>query len=316
LNDELDRVATWVEVIAGLRLDMQRGQVQSLDNAAWLERRKRLTELGGPPDTGPVPRLDPIIFGPFSTARARSFMERKQWALAEAAFDEAMRARPFNLAIVLERGELYARRGLWRDAADYYATIVEKYPDEAPFHYELAIARLIAGDLAGYRAACAAMLARFAMAEDVQSTNRLAYACIYAPDAVTDMPALIRACERSVRGFEGGERVVGAALYRAGRFDEALKRFEQAHKVFQPRAWDWLFLAMIHGRLGQGSEARRFLEHADGWIVAADAAPPATRGEGPRWSNLTEKPTILLLRGEAEAVVRFDPVFPADPFTR
>src|SRR5262249_39461878 len=104
LPDELERVATWVEVITGLRLDRRQGQIQILDNAVWLERREQLTRLGGPPETGPEQRLDPILFGPDPTARARSFVERKQWDAAEAAFDEAMRARPFNISIILERG--------------------------------------------------------------------------------------------------------------------------------------------------------------------------------------------------------------------
>ena len=104
------------------------------------------------------------------------------------------------------------------------------------------------------------------------TTNRLAYACVYAPDAVPDLPTLIQVCERSVPALAGGERVVGAALYRAGRYKQALERFQQSHKVFQPRAWDWLFLAMIHSRLGHPSEARRFLQQADQWIVEADMA--------------------------------------------
>jgi tetratricopeptide (TPR) repeat protein len=314
LPDELERIATWVEVITGLRLDREQGLVQVLDNATWLERREQVRQLGGPPETGPDRRLDPILFGPDPTARAKSFMERKQWEAAEAAFDEAMRARPFNRSVVVERGDLYLRRGLWREAAAYYATAVERHPDDAPLHYQLALARLIAGDLPGYRSACTAMLERFKAAKELLVTNRLAYACIYAPDAVPDMPALIQVCERSVRAFAGGERVVGAALYRAGRPEEALQRFEQAHKVFQPRAWDWLFLAMIHSGLGHTSEARQLLQQAEQWIVEADKAPLGTEKEGPRWSNPTERPTIQLLRREAEALLSADANFPADPF--
>ena len=316
MPDDVERIAAWVEVITGLRLDKQQRLIQVLDNAAWLERRERLMQLGGPPETGPEQRLDPILFGPDPTARARSFMERKQWDAAEAAFDEAMRARPFNISIVVERGDLYAKRGLWSEAAAYYARAAQHYPGVAYLYYQLAIARLIAGDLPGYRSACAAMLDRFKTAEDLQATYRLAYACIYVPDAVTDLPALIEVCERSVPGLAGGERVVGAALFRAGHYEQAVERFKQSHKVFQPRAWDWLFLAMIHSRLAHTSEARRCLEQADDWIVEADKVPLGTEKEGPRWNNLVEKPTILLLRSEAEAVIRFDPIFPADPFAR
>jgi WD40 repeat protein len=51
LPDDLPRVAAWVEVITGLRLD-QEGTVHVLDNAAWLKSRERLEQLGGPPETG------------------------------------------------------------------------------------------------------------------------------------------------------------------------------------------------------------------------------------------------------------------------
>ena len=189
-------------------------------------------------------------------------------------------------------------------------------PTSRALHYQLAIARLIGGDLAGYRSGCTAMFERFKTAEGLQATNRLANACIYAPDAVPDLPTLIQVCERSVPGLAGSERVVGAALYRAGRDVQALERFQHSHKVFQPRAWDWLFLAMIQSRLGHTSEARRCLEQAGDWIVEADQAPPGIEKEGPRWDDTVEKPMILLLRSEAEAVIRFDPAFPANPFAR
>jgi tetratricopeptide (TPR) repeat protein len=338
LPDELERVAAWVEVITGLRLDTHQGLVQVLDNAAWLERREQLMQLGGPPETGPDQRLDPILFGPDPMARARSFVERTQWDAAEAALDEAMRARPFNISIMLKCGDLYAKRGLWSQAAVYYAAKVGQYPEVAPLHEQLAVTRLLAGDLPGYRAACAGMLKRFQPIDDSTAATRVAYACSLAAEAVSDVQGLIKVSERATRSVGGNEwgvgavlikvseratrsvggneSGVGAVLFRAGRLEEALQRFEKAHKVFPPRAWDWLFLAMIQSRLGHTSEARRSLQQADQWIAEADKAPSGTENEGPRWGDLTEKPAILLLRREAEAVVRFDPVFPADPFAR
>src|SRR5262249_16928158 len=128
LPDDLERVAAWVEVITGLRLDKQQGLIQVLDNEAWLKRREQLTQLGGPPETGRDQGVDPILFGPDPAARARSFMARKQWRAAEGAFDEAARVRPSNLPLVIERGDLYTRRGLWSEAAAYYATTVKRYP--------------------------------------------------------------------------------------------------------------------------------------------------------------------------------------------
>jgi hypothetical protein len=117
LPDDVERVATWVEVITGLALDAPQGLIQVLDNAAWLERRHRLESLGGPPETGPDQRLDQVLHGPDPTARARTFMDRKLWAEAEAAFDKTVCARPFNMSILVKRGDLDATRGLWSNAA-------------------------------------------------------------------------------------------------------------------------------------------------------------------------------------------------------
>ncbi len=89
-------------------------------------------------------------------------------------------------------------------------------PDDPGLRYARAVSLLLAGDLAGYRSACAAMLDRFKDHEDPGVANRVAYACIYGSDPVIDMPGLIRIAERSVPTVAGGERVVGAALYRAG----------------------------------------------------------------------------------------------------
>jgi WD40 repeat protein/serine/threonine protein kinase len=52
LPDQLERVATWVEVLTGLELD-EFGSARVLESAAWLERRAMLTRLGGPPAAGP-----------------------------------------------------------------------------------------------------------------------------------------------------------------------------------------------------------------------------------------------------------------------
>src|SRR6516225_2244835 len=79
-----------------------------LDNSTWCERRAKLKIQGGPATTAPRWLLDPILFGPDPTARARTWMERERWAEAEAAFDEAVAARPFDTAILLERARFLA----------------------------------------------------------------------------------------------------------------------------------------------------------------------------------------------------------------
>jgi hypothetical protein len=158
------------------------------------------------------------------------------------------------------------------------------------------------------------MLARFKPIDDSTAAVRVAYACSLAPDAVTDLAGLIQVSQRCSRSVAHNEWGVGAVLFRSGRLEEALEEFEKAPKAFPLRARDLLFLAMIHARMGHTSEARRCLQLADQWIVEADKTPPRTHKEGLSWRDLTEKPISLHLRREAEEVIRFGPVFPANPF--
>jgi WD40 repeat protein/tetratricopeptide (TPR) repeat protein len=315
LPDDPDRLAVWVEVIAGLTLDPRQGLIKVLDNADWLARRKRLNELGGPPATDSDENLDPILFGPDPTVRARVWMERKQWNEALAAFDEVIRARPLNAESRVARGEFFSVRGEHEKSAADFAFALDRDPNDAQMHYRVAMSMLVAGDLAGYRSACAGMLNRFQSSEEVFHANRVAFACIYGPDAVVDMPSLVRVARRSIPSLVGGERILGAVLYRAGRYQEALKCFDQSNKVFKPRALDYLFMAMAHGRLGHAQEARRMLAAANQWIGDADTGKSDKSGDKQSgWSDEQEKPRILLLLREAKEVVLLDPVFPTDPF--
>jgi hypothetical protein len=61
---------------------------------------------------------------------------------------------------------------------------------------------------------------------------------------------------------------------------------------------------MAHHRLGHRDEARRWLDRFRHHQPSADVIQ--------FWSEVE----IRLLRSEAEAVVLYDPVFPADPFAR
>jgi tetratricopeptide (TPR) repeat protein len=56
LPDELDRVATWVEVLTGLTLEKQQGSIKVLDHGAWLAAGARLEQLGGRPEVADVDR--------------------------------------------------------------------------------------------------------------------------------------------------------------------------------------------------------------------------------------------------------------------
>jgi hypothetical protein len=92
---------------------------------------------------------------------------------------------------------------------------------------------------------------------------------------------------------------LGAALYRAERFDDAVRRIEEAikrqGKGGAPQ--DWLFLAMAHHRLGHAPQARKWLDQTIRAIEQADPKQPAPAAS---WSDRIE---IQLLRREAQALI-------------
>ena len=117
LPDQVERVSLWLEVSTGLTI-AEPDEIQGLDAAAWRERRERFEKLGGPPMWGPRWSLDAVLAGDAPTARARESVQRHHWAEAEKAFDEAVRARPYNADILLERGRFRLERGMSSGADD------------------------------------------------------------------------------------------------------------------------------------------------------------------------------------------------------
>jgi hypothetical protein len=157
----------------------------------------------------------------------------------------------------------------------------------------------------------AALLDRFGGTINPRTANQVARACASGLEAATDPGVPVRLAEAAVQGANESLKVdalstLGAALYRAGRCDEALRRLEEGNRLRGeeglPTAWP--FLAMAHHRLGHHDEARRWLDRLRARQSSTDAAQ--------FWDELE----IRLLRSEAEAMILDDPVFPDDPFAR
>jgi WD40 repeat protein/tetratricopeptide (TPR) repeat protein len=313
--DDPPRLSAWVEAATGLALD-ERGVIRVLDRDAWLERRSRLEALGGPPPADPAPRLDPILYGGDPAARGDALAARGRWDRAEAAYAEAARARPRNPSVREALARLHARCGHPGRAAAELAEASRWIPDDAGLQRLRALVLLEPDDRAGWRGACAALLARFDGTIDARAAGEVARAWALAPGPAGDPAAPLRLAEVAAApdtGFYGdlGEKAdavttLGAALVRAGRPAEAIGRLEEAIRARggsdSPR--DWAFLALAHHRLGHRTEARRWLDRLREHRPNEDPAR--------FWDELE----IRLLRSEAEAVILHDPVFPDDPFAR
>jgi len=89
--------------------------------------------------------------------------------------------------------------------------------------------------------------------------------------------------------------VCGTALYRAGRYEDALKTFEKATRLVWssagPREWYWL--AMVHERLGHDAEARE-------WFAKAERAVADGEPTGSDLAALRAEARAVLGKGEAK----------------
>jgi Flp pilus assembly protein TadD len=92
-------------------------------------------------------------------------------------------------------------------------------------------------------------------------------------------------------------QMLGAALYRAGKFAEAVKELEQVAKPTKEGPWVWtrLFLAMAYQRLGQADNAREQFQQA---------VKQTAQKEPLAWHD---KVTWRYLREEAETLLRARP---------
>jgi tetratricopeptide (TPR) repeat protein len=105
--------------------------------------------------------------------------------------------------------------------------------------------------------------------------------------------------------YPGGIRVLAAAHYRAGHYDEARQLFQEAAKVYRFRASDWSFLAMTHHRLGHAEEAQQCLAKAIAWIDEANHQElDDLGGTRPAWGAWTEPIEVAALHRETEALVK------------
>jgi WD40 repeat protein/tetratricopeptide (TPR) repeat protein len=310
LPDDVPRLTAWVEALTGLELD-ERGSIRPLDQSAWLERRSRLDQLGGPPPADPTPRLDPILFGPDPAARGDAWRERGLWDRAEAAYNKALHARPLNATVRDALVRLHIERGHLDRAVVTIAEVVRLIPDDDHLHQNLALLLLEAGDRAGWRRSTAAALDRFGGTTNPFMAHSVARARASGPEATADPAVPIRLAKISFWGLDAPNKPIAlntlaAALYRAGRYDEAIRRLEEAAQARGGAniSEDWALLAMAHHRLGHRDEARRCLDRLRTHQPSADPAR--------FWAELE----IRLLRSEAEAVILYDPVFPDDPFAR
>jgi serine/threonine protein kinase/WD40 repeat protein/tetratricopeptide (TPR) repeat protein len=255
---------------------------------------------------------DPVRHGHFG-----KFLEdQARYAEAEAEFSEAIKLQPEEGLFRVQRGGAHADMGQWDKAsADFFEATQCKPPDPDAWHSR-AMLYLRDGNQGGYRDVCSDMLQRF--------SEEAVWTCTVTPYSGADPARIVSLAEAAIAKSPKGQGYVnqdhwhvnqlGAALYRAGRFEEAIRQLTEAtklgvHPYRSNMLTTWYFLAMAHHRLGHADEARCWHDKAVQGTEEALRSPAEPLGKsgnpngviGPNWNR---RLTLQLLRREAEQMIQ------------
>jgi tetratricopeptide (TPR) repeat protein len=209
------------------------------------------------------------------------------------------------------RGSALAELEQWQQATADFAEATRRRPDDAKLWYDHAAAHLGAGNMEAYREVRAGMLRRFGKTTYPGIASLLLYISIVLPADASESAQLMQWGNLASRpGNEGllglgYERVHGAALYRAGKYGEAIEILDRAARLFPRRAWDWLFLAMAYHHLGKPALAQEHLKNGLKWIEQAHQQK--ARGDRNAWLRWPEQVEVEQLRREAESLIQSTP---------
>jgi WD40 repeat protein/serine/threonine protein kinase/tetratricopeptide (TPR) repeat protein len=261
--------------------------------------------------------------------RARAFYRLGQMDKVIGDLSQVIAVNPGHGPSWHGRGMAQAELDKLERAGADLTTALQKPDAPATTWCDLALVRLRQGNENGYRQACITALERFEQTEDPNLAAQVVWTCSLAPDSTSDSERLVRLAwrgfsdetngdafrsllydlwERSVRAGVSEDmdsyvrrRALSAALYRAGKFKEAVQCASFAMKLRkEPAPSVWLILALAHERDGKPEEAKRWLEKARTWIAEARRAKP----DRSAWDLLPWPERLALERLEAEAEKR------------
>ncbi len=251
-----------------------------------------------------------------ASLRTPIYDELIRWDPVFARFAEL---RPGDHVPWVARGDARARRADWNGASADFARAIAIRPERHPLWYQQTTLLLACGDEPGYRRHCREMLDRFGATDDPVIAERTAKSCLMLPCDTAQLHAAASLAETALaRGAEHKfypffELAKGLVEYREGSFAAAEQRLAKLVADGNP---DWnlappayLILAMARHRLGRTAEAAESLTRA---VKIMDQQVPDLANAGASWHGWLIN---RVFRAEAEALILYDPIFPADPFT-
>jgi Flp pilus assembly protein TadD len=198
--------------------------------------------------------------------RALAYENLRQFDKASADYRRAVDSSIGGVDPLIWRVNFGAKHGQWREAAaDYRQLWKRKEPTwYVGWHYarERALLFLLAGDTDGFRKAAADLLTETEKLVDGDSSLRLLYVHLIAPDMVTDKnrERLTAASDR-VDSW-ANPRMKAALLFRSGKLQEAADLFDK-----NGGGTMYEFMAAIaQHQLGHADRARQLFEQGSVWM--------------------------------------------------
>jgi len=239
--------------------------------------------------------LDPqsaTAWGTRGEVRARL----RRWTDAVADYSRALALNDKGEVSWRLRGDARAELGQWDGAVADFAQALARAPTSASALFEMALADLGKGNLPAYRRDCVRMFERLGYTSEPSNWDSLTWVCCLAANKAAAPARLVELMDKAVAAQPKNWAYLntrGAALYRAGRYADALSQLNKAVAV-QGRGGafeDWVFLAMAQFRLGSsapGQDAwkRALALYNEGLKPSDQARPPLSWYIRVAWQQL------------------------------
>ncbi len=161
-----------------------------------------------------------------------------------------------------------ASLGKWDQATSENAKAIDLGSKSLGGWYNRVCFAVRAGDQAEYQRACLGAHEKIALTDDPEILNFLAWISVISPHAGGEAAHYVSLAEQALKKKPNHYAYLnthGAALYRAGRYDEAIKQLQRAiraHDQKQGIGIDWAILAMAYAKTLDAENAKLWLEKA------------------------------------------------------
>jgi WD40 repeat protein len=242
--------------------------------------------------------------------QAKQFEEQKNWFATHFHRCRVLAFEPNSAEEYFHRGQIRAAFQEWERADADFARAIAANMRSSGVSILRGLLRCHLGDKSGYQAVCRHAVRTFGSNKTPAVANNLLWTCTLAAEPGVEIEPLIQPLEEALKKAPNNPVYLGrlgAALYRLGRFNEAVTRLQEALAADRKEALvvpAYLILAMAHHRLGATETARQFLDKAQVKMQAAEAewaaGAAANRVELMTWADQIG---ARLLLHEAEALI-------------